>query len=394
MQDDKHRFNLKGKQAEGAIFAIAQETFFTDWCYTNPKLPDGKELCDLLVVFDNVVVIWQIKDLKLHEGDLYNPNDKQKNLRQLGGARRLLFDIRRPVKLVNPRRGTEEFDPTLIKEVYLISVLMGTGESKYSITERSGDTFAHIFPSAFVETLLYELDTIVDFVSYLRETEKLYEQSIDLIIQGGEEELLAYYILNGRSLKALYGKSLVHFEYGSWDLVQTNKEYVTKKDLDNISYFWDDLINRAHTANEPEYEVVARELARTSRFERRILSKSFYEAKVHAHEIDHTNFARRIVDFNKRTYCFLFCPDKTVLQRRDLLTDLCFIARGELSNFTIVGIATENVMQPRASYDMAVLWLPTWTDKDAMDANLLKQKTGFLVKAVTTQKHENEYPSQ
>jgi len=38
-----------------------------DWCYPNPKLPDGKELCDLLVVFDDKAIICQIKNLKLKE---------------------------------------------------------------------------------------------------------------------------------------------------------------------------------------------------------------------------------------------------------------------------------------------------------------------------------------
>src|SRR5207302_10483253 len=62
---DKHYFSLKGKNAENVVHELAKQSFFTDWCYLNPLLPNGQELCDLLVVFDNVALIFQIKDLKL-----------------------------------------------------------------------------------------------------------------------------------------------------------------------------------------------------------------------------------------------------------------------------------------------------------------------------------------
>ncbi|HLG30988.1 MAG TPA: hypothetical protein VI387_12330, partial [Candidatus Brocadiales bacterium] len=67
----KDYFYLKGKNAEDLVHNLAIKTFFTDWCYLNPMLPDGKELCDLLVVFDEVAIIWMIKDLKLDEYGKY-----------------------------------------------------------------------------------------------------------------------------------------------------------------------------------------------------------------------------------------------------------------------------------------------------------------------------------
>ena len=63
--DSPHYFREKGATAEKLIHQLATETFFTDWCYPNPKKPDGNELCDLLVVFDDTALIWQIKDLKV-----------------------------------------------------------------------------------------------------------------------------------------------------------------------------------------------------------------------------------------------------------------------------------------------------------------------------------------
>jgi hypothetical protein len=66
-----HCFHQKGQRAEAIIHDLATTTFLTDRCYPNPKKPDGKELCDLLVVFDDSAIIWQIKDLKVDEAGRY-----------------------------------------------------------------------------------------------------------------------------------------------------------------------------------------------------------------------------------------------------------------------------------------------------------------------------------
>src|ERR1043166_9158345 len=55
-----HHFQLKGKNAEQFIQQLANKTFLADWCYANPRLPNGKELCDLLVIFDTTALMWQI----------------------------------------------------------------------------------------------------------------------------------------------------------------------------------------------------------------------------------------------------------------------------------------------------------------------------------------------
>ena len=124
----KDYFYLKGKTAEGIVHNLAERTFLTDWCFLNPKLPNGRELCDLLVVFDDVAIIWQIKDLKLNSNGKYKESELRKNIRQLSGARRQLFELKAPIELENPRRRKEKFAPDVIRNVYLISVLLGEGE--------------------------------------------------------------------------------------------------------------------------------------------------------------------------------------------------------------------------------------------------------------------------
>jgi hypothetical protein len=169
--EDPHRFRLRGKAAEQALEALATTSFLEDWCYPNPRLPNNKEICDLLVVFDQVAIIWQVKNLKLGTDGSYSPAEVEKNLRQLEGARRNLFDLPKPITLTNPRRGAEAFDPSKIREVFLISLLAGEGEEAFAPVVHVKDRLAHVFTSDFAEIALRELDTISDFVAYLRAKE-------------------------------------------------------------------------------------------------------------------------------------------------------------------------------------------------------------------------------
>src|SRR5260370_8211917 len=116
VNDDKHHFTTKGKNAEQVLSDLAQQTFLADWCFLNSYLANGKELCDLLVVFDEVTIIWQVKDLKLDNNGNVNRRKVDKNLRQLSGARRQLFDIKTPIELYNPRRRRVTFDPSSMNE--------------------------------------------------------------------------------------------------------------------------------------------------------------------------------------------------------------------------------------------------------------------------------------
>jgi len=393
MKASKDYFNLKGKKAEEFVQQLALKTFLIDWRYLNPRLPNGRELCDLLVVFDEVAVIWQIKDLRLDEQGKYKESEVRKNLRQLSGARRQLFELRTPIELENPRRGREQFDSTAIEEVYLISVLLGEGEEVFSFAEYVENRTIHVFTREFTQIILNELDTISDFTNYLRAKEALLEQNKRLVILGGEEELLAVYLGNNRSFKRLDEATDIFIDQGSWEHFQNSQEYREKKKQDEISYGWDDIINRIHEAS-PEYEIVARELARPTRFERRFLSKAYFDAYVLADKDNRHNVFRRTVSGGDVTYCFLFADDtKPRENRKAMLTAMCWIARGKFQeNRMVLGVATEKPASPTCSYDFVLLDIPEWTEECQKDMEKLQQETGILLNLIIGYAHEDEYP--
>lgn len=394
MDDPKHYFKTKGENAESFVDKLAIKTFLTDWCYPNPSLPRGKELCDLLVVFDNVAIIWQIKDLKLDKSGHYKDEEVKKNLRQLSGARRQLFDLKVPITLSNPRRLKELFDSSQINETYLISALLGEGEDYFPFIETIRKYTVHVFTRSFTEAILTELGTIADFVDYLRAKKSLVKQNKQITIIGGEEQLLAFYILNDHSFSRFDTATHIMLMDDIWHGLQNEAQYKAKKKQDEISYGWDGIINRAHEGST-KYELIARELARPNRFHRRFLSKTFYDAHVIAHNDNMPNTFRRFVELEGVTYCFIFCSEKESLNDREAeLHATCYVARGKyLKNKLVIGIATEKRLKPTCSYSFCRLEIPTWTDENQAAMEEVQQKLGILVSPTVTYVKEDEYPA-
>lgn len=381
---NKQYFNSKGKNAEHEIYDLATKSFFMDWCYLNPILPDGKELCDLLVVFDGTAIIWQIKHLKIRKNGKYNPSEIEKNIRQLSGAKRKLLDLNTILELKNPRRGIEKFDPSIIKKVYLISLILGEGEDVYKIVDYVKKHPVHIFTGDFTNIILSELDTMDDFVKYLSEKESFIEKVSKILIFGDERGLLVNYLMNNRSLSIYEKGAFVTIDSEIWDEFIDSEEYKVTKKKNEISYFWDHLINFAHETGSEEYEFVARELARSNRYDRLVLSRAFYGALRKSNSDLERDTFRRVFSYKRMTYCFLFLDesiDRNI--RKSDLMNLCYVARGTYKdNEKVIGIATEKKILPECSYDYCLLDFPVWGEEEQKEMEEIHKKTGILSKPV------------
>lgn len=397
---NRHHYHLKGQSAEQFLHTLTVKSFFTDWCYPNPHWPDGKELCDLLVVFDNVAIIWQVKDLKLDKEGRYRTSEVEKNIRQLAGARRKLFDLKMPIDLENPRRGSERFDATQITEVYLISALLGEGESASSIVDMLKQHTVHVFGREYTEIALTELDTIADFTDYLRTKERfIREKKGNLLIEGGEQELLAYYLTHNRSFEKLLSPAFVLVDDGHWTKLQDHPQYRARQEANKISYGWDFLIDRAHEGGTAEYERIARELARPNRFVRRALAHAFYDGTVRAHRAGPEGLRRIMFEREGQlswgtTYCFLFVDEAQSREDRcAMLQATCVVARGTIrENGRVIGIATERRIAPTCSYDFLFLDLPEWTNEYQEDMEVFQRELGILIEPKLTPIDYKEYP--
>jgi hypothetical protein len=388
--ENRHYFREKGATAESVIHELATKTFFTDWCYPNPKKSDGNELCDLLVVFDDTALVWQIKNLKVDKFGRYKEAEIEKNLRQLSGARRALFDLKAPVLLSNPRRGKEKFDPVTIKRVHLISVLMGKGEGVFPFIQQYKKHLIHGFTREFADIAMLELDTTADFCQYLRAKESIDPNKMIMIL-GGEENLLGKYIEHGRSFSWMDNYDVIQVDDTIWPKISRLPQYLKKKAMDRISYGWDSMIERAHEGTT-QYERLARELARPDRFTRRVLSETFMEAYAEFMDSD-MDMIRRQTVLGDTTYCFLITNDtQHPSKRRQLMLQaMCLVARGLNSeNNRVIGVATS---RDNRNYDFAFLNIPEWTDQLEAEKIRLQSQCGIFVSPRRAVTSTSEFPA-
>lgn len=348
-KSSKHYFSAKGKDAEELVHGLASETFFADWCYLNPKLPDGKEICDLLVIFGRTAMIVQVKnvDVDRKTGQL-NEAYISKNHRQLLGAHRQFVKLKKRIRLTNPRRGEEEFDTGEIQKVHLVSLFAGPARKGMPMADGAKGEKIHVFSGDFFEVLLNELDTAKDIFGYLSERERLFDES-HVICRENENGLLAGYITCGLSFDFLKQGGVNIIEKTVWKGFTKSRAYREKKEADKSSYIWDELIAGLHAGvaigdSEVSYERLARVMASTSRNERRGLVNSHMRglAEVFSLPSTHDTTVRYVNDRNNKvTYCFFFYDESEVARRNleEMFEYACIAARYKFPNKTVVGIA-------------------------------------------------------
>jgi hypothetical protein len=223
--------------------------------------------------------------------------------------------------------------------------------------------YVHVLDDATVGILLGELSTISDFVAYLEGKERLI-RSGRLIVAAGEEHLLATY---QRTIKpdgshdfSVAGATHVVAPDGVWEEFVASNERRARERADEISYLWDQLLDQfvEHlltatqyfgTGTVEEQEKVFRFMARESRTRRRMLSNALVQL-VEQTPLNHTK--GRIVtpsSLGEPHYVFLLHAKRAGQsdpeyrdERASALFAYCMAAKAVTPEaVNIVGIATE-----------------------------------------------------
>ncbi|WP_156633862.1 hypothetical protein [Methylobacterium sp. Leaf113] len=291
--------------SEQYLSEICRSSFLSLWSYSNPftdrgvsrSNPQGKELCDLLVVFGRDVVIFSDKSCDVPDsGDVqldwnrWYKRAVKKSAEQIYGAERWIN--RYPDRIYVDNKCTNKFPINLPSadeiRIHRIVVALGAGrraEKYYGGGSRGslmivpsiiGDQhcnsdalcgpfrvgqpnpesgFVHIFDDVTLDIVLSELDTIYDFVNYLQEKERFLSSS-KVAICHGEEELLSFYLRNFRagggpsfdlSSFPQAGNSAIVIVEGLWDEFIRSDLYRFQKEFMAPSYLIDKLIENVST---------------------------------------------------------------------------------------------------------------------------------------------------
>lgn len=438
---------------EKTLSDLCDLAFLKLWSFPNPYKEPGKELCEVLVVFDNNIIIFSVKNIKYNENkglagwQRWKRKAIDESITQINGAEKWIKNhpdqiyLNKNCNTIIPINSKKKF------KIYRIVVAHGISDSianipgntsgslgiKYSdnndfediqyFVELPKSPIYHILDSANLEILLKELDTITDFINYLKEKEKAIKLS-KIVTYTGEEDVMGQYL---RTIEPETGKHyilkdknkdlIVDFENMIWKNFSNSYEYKEKKILDKSSYLWDKYLqqlceyalNGELTGNIDIFQESSpiKEMAKESRFYRRILSGGIIQSVNYFPEIadDYTRQVRLIMsEDNKSAYVFLQIKYneqddyETVVRpkRRQMLNIACGTLKNKHSFLQkIVGIA---INSPKhhiyADQDYILLDCKKWTRKDRShyynlnkDYNFWKQKNELKVV------NSYEYPS-
>ncbi len=319
--------------SERALTQLARKAFLSLWSYSNVFTDegrangkgDGKELCDLLIVFGNDVLLFSDKACEYHfDSDVkvawprWYKRAIEKSVKQLAGAEKFLKTF--PKRIFLDKQCQTPLPVPLpeasVARYFLIAVTRGAhlaarqffgGGSSGSVMLRSdirgkahyetpfqigfpleSGRFVHVLDEMTVDLLLEELDTVPDLVAYLACKETFISKPSVLVSIPGEEEILARYMATMRdgqhALPEITGEMVyAALPEGDWDAYAKSAQRAAKREADKVSYLWDALIEhqsnfiRAGTAitltgqspQQVEHERIVRAMARQNRLARR-----------------------------------------------------------------------------------------------------------------------------
>jgi SEC-C motif len=269
---------------EQYLSQLCDRTFLNLWSYTNPFKADGKELCDLIAVFENNVFLFFDRESRRFDrsGDVlltwerWKKEAITKQIRTAAGAKRYVLNHRDQIYLdANGMVPLPLHIPAGELRIHKIIVAHGAKEaceqfSSSNIHGSLGVTYesepsgqshpfivsldrsdpVHLLDSHNLELILRELDTVYDFQRYLTVKESAISR-YDRLNYCGEEDLLAHYFLNfdPESKSYMIGVKEESYNYvmigeGQWRDFVNSDAYHRRKADNRLSYTWDTLIQK------------------------------------------------------------------------------------------------------------------------------------------------------
>jgi hypothetical protein len=287
--------------SEKYLAQLAEHTFLDLWSYPNLYRDvvvngrrTGKELCDLLVVCGDNVIIFSDKYIEWPNKDDVNVSwirwykkAVEKSIKQIRGAERWIKENSDRIFL--DQECTQPLPIALPSSdkirMHSVAVALGASEacSKFfngdpgsfmivpaikndahikTSSEKflpfcigdvdTTDSFIHVMNEVSLDVVMREMDTITDFAIYL-------DQKADFIRSGflsnaaGEEELLTYYLnrinqngehdfLHPESRPWTETDGRLVIDVGMYKEMLSEEYYAKKKEADLSSYLWDELI--------------------------------------------------------------------------------------------------------------------------------------------------------
>lgn len=387
--------------SEKFVASLCERTFLRLWTHPNPKGKKGKELCDCLIICGPHIVIISVKEIEYKDtGDKIGwerwvRTAIEKSGSQIWGAERWLDTVDEIVRhdgrtITLPKRDERQY--------HRISVSLGGRGHVPLAWGDLGNGFVHVCDEYSVGAVFGALDTITDFVEFLKASEDLVTTGVQLLFAGGGiEDLVALYMMYGHSFNILPDSdqqpTMLVLEDDLWEGFSESDEFkAIQSDLSD-SYKWDHLIELyatdlltngmfdMHSKEVTQNELALVTMALQPRGHRANLAESFIEF----FENPELKIASRVVQgHNNTAFVFLVGKSSDREARSQELILRCLVVRGRVPNITtVVGIATDRPGMSDIGYssDIAYLHMPEWSAENEEHVKGIQAELGYFQNA-------------
>ncbi|MCU1242804.1 MAG: hypothetical protein JWO71_3530 [Candidatus Acidoferrum typicum] len=412
--------------SERFLSELCDGTFLKLWSYPNPYKADGKELCDLLAVFEDHVFLFFDRESRkfdkpgrdtLLTWERWRKEAIEKQILTSSGAKKYISQY--PNQIYLDAKKSTPFPigvPSNNPHIHKIIVAHGAAEAckKFSSANVSGSLAVaygdfgnrypfpfmvdlarndpvHILDSHNLEIIFSELDTFYDLACYLIAKETAIEQ-LNYLAYCGEEDLLAHYFLNfdghnyfvGSKDKTING---VFVSEGQWQDFAKSDAYQRRKKANEVSYLWDQIMQRTcqnaldgvllGDANIFDSRNAIQEMAKEPRFSRRALSEAMINA-INGFPNNQEGIVRNLSFmpsfYKDKGYVFLQIRHPNITdyekeyraRRSKMLQIACGAAKIKFSYLNkVIGIAIDAPkFSERNSEDFVLLNCEKWSERD------------------------------
>ena len=449
--------------SERYLAKLCERTFLSLWAYpnvyrnqgTNNGNGHGKEICDLLVVFGDDVIIFSDKSCSFKETGTIATDWSRWYRRAIADAEITVHGAARWIENHPDRvfldRACKRLLPVPLPpkglcRMHRVVIALGSREAcrrhfgggNGSLCVATSTTkllnfpnnirpfvvghtdaskaYVHIFDDVTLGIVLGELDTVADFCTYLSRKEQLVS-SVTLLQAGGEEEIVANYLANMNDagepnfVLPQVGYDSVIMAEGCWDDFVHTPKYIAKKRADQESYLWDELIERFATATlgdvssvNPQYitaERALRTMASLNRVGRRLVSRRLIQLFEMVPEEGRADFKGTLL-YPRPDLGFVFLrlprwgfssPSDYLSIRHRLISAYCSALKLAQPRLSeVVGVGlAAREVEPDFPDELLHCDVASWTDKEKSQALTACRREDIFVDVVSRQISEDVY---
>lgn len=371
--------------SEKYVSELCEKSFLPFWSYPSPLGKNDKELCDVLLMCGNDIVIISIKDIKVSEHSdqsiQYNrwySKAIDASINQIYGAERFLENINEIT--LNDRVTKIKLPEKKNRVVYRIAIAFGSKKDFPLDTGDFGNGYVHVFDEDSTFTVINELDTFPDFINYLKAKEQFSKGKIVSVPK--EIDFLALYLKT--SLEFDYTPDTIIVDQGLWNEYIKSDEYTEWQKEIEPSYIWDEIITtlyrlhiegKADSDRHAELEVATRAInlePRINRIELGITLEDMFKKNVRARMLKEQ-------PYTNHTYVFLRADEKNWESKENELKLRCAIAKKENPNVSqIIGLTFGIDKDGNEMFDLAYFNFPEFSEEAKRRIEIVQKELGYF----------------